>query len=63
MLHRHKALLPSVCCRFDGDIRSSEGMKLVDEYHSQYVNALTALWNDKKEKYAKQRVSELQIVE
>lgn len=63
MLHRHEALLPSVCCRYDGDIQSPVGMRLVDEYHSQYVNALTALWNDNKEKYAKRRISELQIVE
>lgn len=51
------------CCRFDGDIQSSEGMQLVEQYHSQYVDALQALWNENKDKYAKKRVSELQIVE
>lgn len=50
-------------CRFDGDVKSPDGMQLVDEYHSQYVAALKALWNDNKDKYAKRRVSELQTVE
>ena len=50
-------------CRFGGDIKGAEGMQLVDQYHRQYTDALKALWDANKDKYAKQRISELQIVE
>lgn len=49
--------------RFSGDIKSAEGSQLVDEYHIKYINALQTLWHSNKDKYAKKRLSELQIVE
>lgn len=57
-------LLPYILpCRFDGDIRSSEGVKLVDEYHNKYIAALTELWETNKLKYADPSTADLKLVE
>jgi len=49
--------------RYDGDVRSSEGLKLVDEYHSKYIAALTDLWGANKAKYAEKGTSDLRLLE
>ena len=52
-----------VPCRYDGDIRSSEGLQLVDQYHDRHIAALTELWQANKPKYAKQGTADLKLVE
>jgi hypothetical protein len=49
--------------RYDGDIRSSEGLQQVDHYHKKYIAALTELWQANKPKYAKQGTADLNLVE
>ncbi|DBB09578.1 TPA: hypothetical protein ACH3X3_008136 [Trebouxia sp. C0006] len=49
--------------RYDGDIRSSEGLQLVDQYHDRHIAALTELWQANKPKYAKQGTADLKLVE
>jgi len=46
-----------------GDVRSEEGRKLVDEYHTKYIAALKELWEANKDKYAPKRIQELEIVQ
>ena len=50
-------------CRFDGDFKSEQGLKLVDEYHRKYITALQDLWDANKGKYAIAGASEFKIVE
>ena len=50
-------------CRFAGDIKSPEGVKLTEEYHNKYMTALEVLWETNKTKYAKQGTADLQTVE
>ena len=57
------SLLSCLPCRFGGDIKSSEGATLVDEYHSKYIAALTELWETHKAKYGQQGMQELRLVE
>lgn len=49
-------------CRFAGDIKSPEGVKLTREYHNKYVKALQTLWDTNKLKFSKDSV-DLQLVE
>lgn len=51
-----------VPCRFAGDIKSAEGLKLTDEYHNKYLKALQTLWETNKHKVAKEG-TEFQVVE
>lgn len=37
--------------------------RLVDAYHEQYVEALTRLYDDHKDKYHKRRTAELRLAE
>jgi hypothetical protein len=46
-----------------GDLRSAEGLALVDEYHAKYKAALIALFNEHKDKYAPGRTADLQILQ
>ena len=50
-------------CQAAGDLRSEEGQRMVDTYHRKYVDALKALYDAHKEKYAPARRRSLDIVE
>ncbi|KAL0020975.1 hypothetical protein WJX77_001965 [Trebouxia sp. C0004] len=54
---------PIPVSRYDGDIRSSEGLQQVNNYHRKYIAALTELWQANKPKYAKQGTADLILVE
>ena len=56
-------MLSLIPCRFAGDIKSPEGVKLTEEYHNKYMKALEVLWESNKAKYAKQGTADLQMVE
>ena len=49
--------------RFDGDIKSPEGVKLTEEYHAKYMQALKDLWDGNKTKYAKEGTTDFKLVE
>ena len=52
-----------VPCRFAGDIKSPEGVKLTEEYHNKYIQALEVLWETNRTKYAKPGTADLHVVE
>lgn len=45
-----------------GDLRSPEGRALVDDCHARYCAALRALWDEHKNKYAPNRMAEMEFV-
>ncbi|BDA43207.1 Diacylglycerol O-acyltransferase 2 [Coccomyxa sp. Obi] len=49
--------------KFNGDLKSEEGQKLVDEYHARYIAGLKAVWEQHKDKYAPKRRKSLDIVQ
>ena len=65
--HEHTQIVTNavVACsyRFDGDMKSDQGLKLVDEYHRKYITALQALWDSHKDKYTAAGTSEFKLVE
>jgi hypothetical protein len=57
-----KALSKKVILRA-GDLKSEEGLKLIEEYHARYVEGLKAIWNEHKNKCAPNRRRSLEIVQ
>ena len=50
-------------CTYAGDLKSKEGIALVDKYHVEFVNGLRAIWERYKEDFAAHRRRSLNIVQ
>ena len=48
--------------KYDGDVFSEEGRKVVDKYHSQYLVVLQNLYDDHKNTYHAGRKSEMKFI-
>ena len=44
-------------------MKSSEGVKITEEYHAKYMQALRGLWDSNKAEYAKEGTTDLKLVE
>ena len=48
--------------KFDGDIFSEEGTKLVAEHHAMYLKALRDLYDKYKDQYAASRQRDMKFI-
>lgn len=48
--------------KYDGDVFSEDGKKVVHEYHAQYMKVLQKLYDDHKNTYHAGRKSEMKFV-
>jgi len=57
---------PACACRqvprFEGDIFSEEGTKLVAEHHAMYLKALRDLYDKYKDQYAASRQRDMKFI-
>lgn len=48
--------------KYDGDVFSEEGKKVVAQYHAQYLQVLQKLYDDHKNTYHAGRKSEMKFI-
>ena len=48
--------------KYEGDVFSEEGKKVVNQYHAQYLEQLRKLYDDHKNTYHASRISEMKFI-